>query len=247
MRFDKLVKDWRKSSNPVTGPAFPAWSAITQIAIHYPGADWAEMDFNNDGREDYRDTAVLLDNTNGYYWSSRGYAIGYNGAADVFGLTWELRGDTVKCAANKGHNDWTFAILVIVDGDNPATPAQIDAVRDLVGQVRVLCGRQVPIMKHKEIGSTACPGTGVSLQVDADVFEPPLAIPAPVLRFGDRGERVRVLRDHLVFWKCQKRSGPQFGVFTRRAVRRFQRLVGAPVTGVYDLATYDAYLAMVTK
>lgn len=246
MLHDKRRIDWTQRSKPVTGPAFPGWNTIRQIVIHYPGADWSDMDFNNDGSTDYRDTALLLDNTNNYYWTSRGYAIGYQSAADIFGVTWELRSDNFKCAANKGHNDWSYAILVIVDGDSPATGPQVDAVRNLVAQIRGNAGWKVPIRAHNDVGSTACPGTGIDFQIAAGMFEPLPVLPTPVLRFADSGERVKTLRDHLVFWKCQKRSGHMFGPFTRRAVRRFQRLVGAPVTGRYDVATYDAYLRMVT-
>ena len=241
MRFDYRRSDWVNRSKPVTGPAFPSWSQIRQIVIHYPGADWADMDFNRDGREDYRDTALLMDNTNAYYWSSRGYAIGYNAAADMFGHSWELRGVTFKCAANRGHNDWSFAILVIVDEHNAATSAQVDAVRDLVAQVRVLAGWDVPIVGHGQVGSTSCPGLGIRAQIADGVFEPRPSLPTPVLEFGDRGPRVRVLRDHLVFWGMMRRSGSVFGVRTRRAVRRWQRALGVPATGRYGLVTYDAY------
>jgi hypothetical protein len=248
MKFDKVRADWVNRSKPVTGPAFPSWSAIKRIVIHYPGADWASMDFNRDGVLDYRDTAVLMDNTNNYYWSrTPAYAIGYNAAADAFGITWELRGDSFMCAANKGVNDTSFAILVIVDDQAPATPAQIEAVRRLVAEVQVLAGWQVPIVGHGEVGSTSCPGLGIRTQIAAGAFEPRVSIPAPILRLGDRGPRVRVLRDHLVFWKMQKRAGVFFGTGTRAAVRRWQRSLGVKVTGVYDIATHDAYAKAVGK
>lgn len=241
MKFDHGRADWVRRSKPVTGPAFPGWTAIKRIVVHYPGADWAGMDFNRDGTEDYRDTAVLMDNTNNYYWTARGYAIGYNAAADVFGHTWELRGDTVQCAANKGVNETSFAILVVVDADNPATFPQIEAVRRLVAQVRVFAGWDVPIVGHGEVGSTSCPGNGIRDQIKVGAFEPRPSLPMPVLKFGDRGPRVKELRDHLVFWKAAKRTGGVFTQGTRRAVKRWQRALKVPVTGVYDLATYDAY------
>ena len=241
MRFDHGRSEWVRLSKPVTGPRFPGWPAIRRIVVHYPGADWQGMDFNRDGTEDYRDTATLMDNTNNYYWTKRGYAIGYNVAADVFGHTWELRGDTVMCAANKGYNETSFAILVVVDADSPATFPQIEAVRELVAQVRVLAGWDVPIVGHGEIGSTLCPGGGIRDQIKVGAFEPRPSLPMPVLKFRDRGDRVRVLRDHMVFWGHQKRSGQLFGIATRRAVRRWQRALGVPVTGRYDVATFDAY------
>ena len=247
MRFDYNRSAWVRNSKPVFGPAFPSWAAIKRIVIHYPGADWQGMDFNRDGTEDYRDTAVLMDNTNNYYWTQRGYAIGYNAAADVFGVTWELRGDTYQCAANRGYNESSFAILVVVDDQAPATFPQIEAVRRLVAEVRVLAGWNVPIVGHGEIGSTSCPGGGIRDQISVGAFEPRVELPKPTLRLRDRGPRVKELRDHLVFWGHQKRSGSFFGTGTRAAVRRWQRALGVKVTGVYDLATYDAYAKQVTK
>lgn len=243
MKYDYLRSAWVNRSKPVTGPAFPGWAAIKRIVIHYPGADWADMDFNNDGDEDWEDTALLLDNTNNYYWTSpgRGYAIGYNAAADIFGSTWALRSSDFQCAANKGYNESSFAILVIVDGDAKATLAQVEAVRDLIAQIRVLAGWDIPIVGHGEVGQTSCPGLGIRMQIADGEFEPRPAFPVPVLKLGQRGERVLELRKHLHYWGYQKRPGRLFGPGTVRAMRRFQIHLGVKPTGRYDVATWRAY------
>ena len=250
MNFDKYRKDWVRNSKPVAGPAFPAWANIKQIVIHYPGADWASMDFNKDGTLDYRDTAVLLDNTNAYYWNSRGYAIGYNAAADTFGVTWELRGDTFKCAANKDHNEWSFAILVVVDGDAQATNAQLMAVRKIVSQVRVLAGKDLPIVGHGQLSgaATSCPGLGVRAQVEAGMFEPAIEFPKPTLRRGDKSPEVAVLKNHLRFWGFynNKKTTIKFGSDLEKSVKKFERISGIKETGVWGVKTYDAYVKMVS-
>lgn len=250
MKFDKYRGDWVRNSRAVTGPAY-YWSQITQIVIHYPGADWASMDFDKNGTLDYRDTAVLLDNTNAYYWNSRGYAIGYNAAADMFGVTWELRGDTFKCAANKGHNDWSFAILVVVDDQAGATPAQIEAVRRLVAQARTLAAKHLPIVGHGSLqgAATACPGGGINAQLKAGVFEPPPEYPKPILKKGDRKDEVVVLKNHLRFWGFYKShlTTRHFGPALEAAVKSFQKKVGLPQSGVWNLRTYDAYVNFVSN
>lgn len=246
MKFDKYRQDWNKRSKQVTGPAFPSWPTIQQIVIHYPGADWQSMDFDKNGTLDYRDTAQLLDTTNNYYWTSRGYAIGYNAAADTFGVTWELRGDTYKCAANVNHNETSFAILVIVDGASGASTAQIEAVRRLVGQARTLSGKPLPLVAHGDLAgaATACPGGGIRAQLKAGLFEPVVDYPKPTLKYGSRSSEVVKLKDHLGFWKFFSglNRTPIFGTGTKNAVKRFQRQVGIQETGVWDIKTYDAYI-----
>jgi hypothetical protein len=241
VKFDYKRSDWVRNSRPVVGPAFPGWQAIKAFSIHWPGADWEGMDFNRDGTEDYRDTATLLDNTNGWYWSSRGYALGYGVAADVFGWRWQVRGTTYQNAANLGFNTSRLSILVIVDIGADPTEAQIEAVRQIIAEGRVLAGWDIPIEPHSATRETACPGPEIGELIASGVFEPRVSLPAPVLKFRDRGPRVRELRDHLVFWGMQRRAGSFFGTGTRAAVRRWQRALGVKVTGRYDLATYDAY------
>jgi hypothetical protein len=243
MLWDKKRADWVFRSKAVVGPMFPPWANIEEIIIHYPGADWRDMDFNKDGTENYLDTATLLDNTNNFYWTdpARGYALGYNAGADIFGLRWEIRGDTYQCAANKNHNHRTFAILVIVDNGNEATLAQVDAVRDIVAQVWVLAGREIPINPHHSIGVTACPGPGLTRQIEEGVFLPRKSVPAPGLRFGMSGPRVRELRRHLHFWGHQEKIGRFYGRGTRAAVKRWQTALGVKPTGRYNVATATAY------
>jgi hypothetical protein len=157
---------WNKV-HPVTGPAF-RWSGITRIVIHYTGADNL---IDGDRGEDWGGLPRFIDGINTYYVRSRGYSIGYNAAVDQRGHTWELRGDTFRCAANKGWNEVSFAILVLVDGNDTATSAAVEGVRDLVRQVRERAAGAL-IVGHGEIGSTSCPGIGLRSQIANGVFEP---------------------------------------------------------------------------
>ena len=119
-----------------------------------------------------RDTAQYLRQIQSSYVRNRGYSIGYNAAVDLNGVTWELRGDSIRSAANVHVNSKAFAILVLVDGDDPANPSMIAAIRDLVAQVRQGTRNTVAIVGHKDVGSTACPGNGLYGQLINGTFEP---------------------------------------------------------------------------
>lgn len=232
MKFDVPREAWQDPRYPVVSSSrFPDWSKIERIVIHGTGV----FNLNPD------DPAAILRSTQRFYHDQRGYSIGYNGGAGVDRRTYELRGDDFMCAANVKVNPTTFAILLIIPSGVPAPPPVLDAARAMIAEARVLAGWDLPIVPHSAVGATDCPTDPVRAQIAAGEFEPRPSLPMPVLKLRDRGDRVRVLRDHLVFWGHQKRSGVFFGTGTRAAVRRWQRALGVPTTGRYDIATYDAY------
>lgn len=247
LKLDKYRGDWVRNSKAVVGPAF-YWSNVDTIVIHYPGVDWASMDFDKNGVTDWRDTAVMLDNTNAYYWNSRGYAIGYNVCVDIFGVSWELRGDTFKNAANLNHNDHTISLKLTVDAENPATLPQVEKARQMVAQFRVLAGRDLPIVGHGSLygAQTSCPGAGIRAQIAAGEFEPRPEYPQPVLKLRDRKQAVVTLKHHLRFWGFMPKypvvPTPYYGLGTRSAVKKLQASLNITQTGVWDLKTYDAYV-----
>lgn len=157
--FDRFRSDWEPAKHPVDGPPFRSW-LVNTIAIHYTADNRIPAD-----------VPQYLANIQTAYLSRRGYSIGYNVAIDQHGICWELRGTTYKCAANKGYNDMTFAVLMLVDGQNEANPAMIARIRQLVGDVRRICPDS-KIVGHRDIGSTACPGVGLYSQLVSGVFEP---------------------------------------------------------------------------
>jgi len=80
IQHDRTREQWQDPANPVTSSApFPAWQQIRMIVVHYPGADFQDMDFDNDGDVDLSDTAILLRNTQTYYTSQRHYSTGFRG------------------------------------------------------------------------------------------------------------------------------------------------------------------------
>lgn len=157
--FDRDRASWEPAKFPVEGPPFRFW-LVNTLAVHYTADDRIPSDV---GR--------YLANIQQSYVTRRGYSIGYNAAIDRDGVCWELRGTTFKCAANKGYNDMSFAVLMLVDGQDEANPKMVARMRQLVGAVRSICP-DVKIVGHRDIGSTACPGIGLYSQVVSGVFEP---------------------------------------------------------------------------
>jgi len=158
---------WQLVSQPVVGPSCPL-ADIVQVAIHYTAA--ARVDPN---------TASYLRAIQRDYTVNRGYSIGYNFAVDQLGRTWELRGLDIKCAANKGRNHDTLAIICLVDGDNPATDRMVNTVREVVTLIRRHAPNARRIVGHRQIGATSCPGTGLFSQVISGMFEPTAQPPTP--------------------------------------------------------------------
>lgn len=185
--------DWVDPRYPVNGPVFK-WDTVDWVVLHYtaaanlPDGDLGEFAYQIPPylRAVHRDYLARLPS---------GYSIGYNAAVDWLGGTWELRGDTFKCAANADPDDSkespadtggdenakTFAILMLVDGQDGATPLAAAAVRGLVAQIRAV-RPNVLVLGHRDINQTQCPGTGVYAQIKAGVFEPeppPPPVPEP--------------------------------------------------------------------
>lgn len=175
--------DWVDPRYPVNGPAFN-WATIEWVVLHYTAAinliDGDLGEFKEQLPAYLR--AIHRDYLNR---QPNGYSIGYNAAVDWLGGTWELRGDTFKCAANANpskpgdENAKTFAILMLVDGQDGATPLAAAAVRGLVAQVREQAPKAVVVLGHRDVAATQCPGTGVYAQIKAGVFEPDVVIPPP--------------------------------------------------------------------
>lgn len=181
---------WQDPRNPVEGPSFE-WSDVTQVVLHYTAA--VNLPDGGEPGEDQADIAPYLRNIQRWYTTpksqgGRGYSIGYNAAVDAWGGSWELRGDTYESAATAGVNGHSFAILLLVDGDDEARAAMINTVRRLITEARQHAGRHLRIVGHNHpdprfhSGSTtvtSCPGKGIRRQLAAGVFEPVQPEPEP--------------------------------------------------------------------
>lgn len=160
---------WQNPKQPVTGPPID-WSQIDTVVIHYPGTpDSPEGD-------DVDRYAAWLRAMQHNYVTQRGYSLGYSCSVSTVGESWSIRGADIRPAATKGHNDHTFAVLISVDGDRPASDPAITEVRRLVAQAEQRTGRTMLIRGHGEFSATACPGAGIRAQIAAGVFRP-LPIP----------------------------------------------------------------------
>lgn len=163
---------WQSPAKPVTGPPID-WRRIDTVVIHYTAAPNCP---EGDDRPAY---AAYLRSMQASYLSSRGYSLGYSVAVATVGESWAIRWTDIRPAATKGWNDRTFAILVTVDGDRPASPAAVAEVQALIAMATTLAGRPLAIKGHGELGATACPGTGLRAQITAGVFTPTPPPPTP--------------------------------------------------------------------
>lgn len=168
--------DWVEAAYPVTGPLLP-WSDIIHAALHYSGAATTP--------ESGAGVRQWCRNTQRSYVNGRGYSIGYQWAVDRRGAAWELRGWALKCAANAGANGTTIAIILLVNGNEPANAAQIDTTRKIIAEAQRIAGRSLAIHDHANLPgattATSCAGTGVRAQV----YARPTSVFAPIQEDDD--------------------------------------------------------------
>lgn len=157
-----------KDGLPYVCPPFRGWDVIDTIVIHYPGADWADMDFTNDGTIDLNDDIAQIRIQHRHYALNRKYSLGYCYLIGQTGAIWESRGIRNANAANLGDaahgtwpppwNDRTVSIQLIVDVDQRANAAQVDAVNWLIDWLISQRGRAMTLTYHGAGQATACPG-----------------------------------------------------------------------------------------
>lgn len=211
------VEAWLDPCYPMTGPKQVA-SAIYQPVAHYTAAENLP---DGDLGEFIEDLPGYLRAMNRSYWNRNpsnptpivvcgrnltGYSVGYLFAVDWLGGAWELRGFRFKSAANAGHNDYTFPILFLVDGNDPVTDLAAATARAIWREARRRSGRadfKLRPLGHGELRETTgigtptpCPGVGILGQMhdgylDLDYQEaPPMATlrkPVRVLDTRDAG------------------------------------------------------------
>jgi hypothetical protein len=96
----------------------------------------------------------------------------YNAHISITGETWQGRGVEFRNAANgSATNAVSWSIVFAVDGQNEANPAQVQAARKLIQDYRSFLGRNVPLIPHRAIKATRCPGDGIFNQIQSGVFE----------------------------------------------------------------------------
>lgn len=166
--WDRSRTDWEQPGYTIqahTNSRPVNWRNVTHIVLHYTAATRTGQPPN------------YIAQMQRSYVDTRGYSLGYSVVVDKNGTAWEIRGDRNQPAANVNINAQSFAILLLVDGDQPANPAMIGRVRRIVATVRGLTGKNTTISGHRDVGATACPGTGIYNQIVSNTFEP---VPDPV-------------------------------------------------------------------
>jgi hypothetical protein len=160
--FTHPRESWQRPSQPVSGPAFPGWARYTDVAIHYTSAAKIPADIDAYHRAMQND-----------YLTSRGFSLGYTCSVDQQrGESREIRGLDFKPAATRNSNDFAMAILILVDGEDMATPAACAEVRRIIGHWETLAGRELRIKGHGEYVPTGCPGSGLRAQIALGEFSP---------------------------------------------------------------------------
>ena len=168
---------WQDPRKPITGPA-PIPNRIDTFVVHYTAADDL---IDGDPGERADDLPAYLRSMQSSYLSSRGYSVGYNFAVDWLGGVWELRGFDVRCAANKGWNERSIAVLCLVDGQDPLTVEALRSVNAIYAEANRRY-RPLALKGHRDVGATQCPGTGIYAQIRAGLIRPqarPPIEPAP--------------------------------------------------------------------
>lgn len=165
---------WQDPRKPIaqSGQSPANWNKIDTNVVHYTGADNL-IDGDPGEYEDRLDEYMRAMQSS--YLKSRGYSLGYNGAVDWLGGTWQIRGYDIQTAANKNHNGHTFTVLMLTDGDDGPTPKAAAAVRSLFYFAENLAGLEViPIRGHCELSgaATACPGRGHLVAVHSGLYSP---------------------------------------------------------------------------
>lgn len=177
-------EEWVEECYPIVGPA-QNWGLITQPVAHYSAA---AMTPDGDLGETIANVAAWLRAVNRDYWRNRkgsgitspcgqflpGYAIGYLWAVDWLGGAWELRGFDIRAASNAPSNGWTFPILFITDGIEPASSLAWQTARALGREARRRSGRADFVNSYLPHGrvpgsATACCGAGIIGQIDAGI------------------------------------------------------------------------------
>lgn len=175
-------ESWQDPKYPVFGPLDDPTNNVTAV-LHYTADDDL---IDGDPGEHASNLSAYLRSMQKSYVLNRGYSLGYLWAVDWLGGIWQIRGWEYQSAANKGENATTWPILVLVDGQDPATPEAAESIRLLIAEAGRRAGSPLFIKGHKDIGATACPGAGLYAQIKAGVFTPrPAPTPPPPIQEDD--------------------------------------------------------------
>ena len=86
-------------------------------------------------------------------------AIAYNWLVDEQGVIYEGRGAGIVSAATRPWNTRTESICYTGNGDEPVPEKALESVRWLVGEIQKRYGFKLWVKGHRDLASTACPGS----------------------------------------------------------------------------------------
>lgn len=174
----------RYSSQGMSGPLQDR-SAVRKATVHYNGGN-AVITF------DIEQYLRVVAGMNDGYWSSRGYALGYNWGLSPGGHLVFIRGLDIRCAANGCQEVNVPATAVQVLTATPTTdmtPQQADALENVwIPWLRVQYQNrlEVHVIGHRDINplcpnptGTICPGVKIYPRIQANVFDAPSLTPPP--------------------------------------------------------------------
>lgn len=178
-------ESWQDPRYPVSGPAADL-STVDHGVVHYTGADNV---IDGDPGESAGDLPGFHRSMQRHYINVRGYSLGYNFSVDWLGGVWEIRGWRFRSAANAGWNHRSVAVLVLVDGNDMASPYAVRSVQAVIAEATRRAGRRLEIKGHGQLraetgvgSATSCPGLGLQAQINAGVFSPrPTPIPPELI------------------------------------------------------------------
>lgn len=181
---------WEKETQPVAGPGF--LFPIRDITFHWPGSDkpYGIMDEVREGQ--------FLRNIQNDYLTNRGYSIGYSYAFFQSGRVYEVRGTSIRCAAN-GEAAWNLygiAYFCVLGRGEIPTPAMENALRATTRELDVFTGKVIPHKGHRDWKPTECCGELLYGRVKAGHYhyrepEPPIVKPPtnpPTPPVGKKGK-----------------------------------------------------------
>lgn len=138
---------------------------------------------------------------------TRGYSLWYSWGYWPDGTEFEVRGWDYRNAANSvpsepgDENRWSVSFLLVVPGlgdqGQPATDAQIEAVRWRLVDVYDRTGHIMPNIVHSDLEPTGCAGAGVNRQTHAGMFQP---IPPAPPTDPEEGDMILIRVDRGTEW-----------------------------------------------
>jgi hypothetical protein len=128
-------------------PGIVATATRSKIVLHYTGGSH------------YGRTGGAFPREIDSWHKSRGwFGVGYNYLIDQRGAVFEGRGLQYIGSHAEGHNVESWGILIGVGGDQEPSDAAKRSALELIAWLREKRGRAIPVVGHRDVGSTDCPG-----------------------------------------------------------------------------------------